>query len=398
MLNSTSGEMQTANRNGLHIAFDAQWYSTGPPSGCAVVRSLLPELIASRPPEDKFTLLVRRGDDLDGLARGLNSRVRLLEVPPLTVLGTNTIAVPFLLRHSGVDVLISQNFSPPWGRFNTVTLIYDLIHIRRPDLFTVLERIYLSPLRRLARRASRICTISEHEKGEMVRCGFAALKSVSVIPLAPRPAFLNASADAVRQAQLAYGLPERYVLYVGRLTSRKNLTTLLRAAAASKAVSEDCPIVLAGRRDRKTDDIKDLMTNLGKRVRVLGFVPEELLPGLVTGASLLAFVSLDEGFGLPPLEAISCGTPTLVSDLEVMHEVLGDAAVYVDPLSVDAVSVALDRMLAADYDSDVARSHRQRRASGFTWANSAAALSEAIDLVQDGGWGGSVVEDRRGGR
>lgn len=365
----------------VHIAFDAQWFSSGPPSGCAVVRSLLPELIAVRPTTDRFTILVRRGEHLQDLVDIVGDRLRVVEVPSFTVLGTNLLAVPLVLRNSDVDVLVSQNFSPPWGAFSTVTLIYDAIHLRRPELFSRLERVYLSPLRPLARRASRLCTISDHERRELVRSGLANQDMVTVLPLAPRPAFLTTTAESIREARAAYGLPEHYILYLGRLTSRKNLTTLLHAVNACDSVTPNCPLILAGSSDRKREDIEHLMRGLGARSRAIGFVAEEYLPGLVAGASLLTFLSLDEGFGLPPLEAIACGTPALVSDLGVLREVLGDAAVYVDPLSIEAVAGELDRMLAHGYNTVAMREQRLRRAQEFTWAKAATALSAAIDLT-----------------
>ncbi len=384
----------------VHIAFDARWYSHGNPSGRTVVRNLLPELLSLRPSSDDFTLLVRRGDDLAGLEAidDPSGRIRVKQLPSITALGTNAVVTPLALRKSDVDVVVSQFFSPLWGKFRTVTFVYDVIFLRRPDLFSRIERLYLSSFLPLARRASRLCTISEHERAQLVELGLGSSEEITVVPLAPRPEFFSATEESSATARAVYGLPARYVLCVGRLNVRKNLGALLGAVASTTSVTEECPLVLAGAPvgKGKSEELSTLLGQLGARARPLGFVDDALLPGLVAGAAVLVFVSLDEGFGLPPLEAMACGTPVLVSDRGVFREVCGEAACYVDPLSPSSIATALDELLADETDNAEQRERCRQRARLFTWARSAAALSQAIDLACGNG-GGRSHSDRTGG-
>ena len=147
----------------------------------------------------------------------------------------------------------------------------------------------------------------------------------------------------------AYHLPAKYILYVGTLERRKNLTTLVRAfAQARRMASLEHTLVLVGQRGWLYEDVFRTVEELGLRDRVLflGYVPDEDMATLYSHADLFAYLSLYEGFGLPPLEAMACGAPVLVSNVSSLPEVVGDAGVLVNPRDVPAIASELVRILS----------------------------------------------------
>jgi glycosyltransferase involved in cell wall biosynthesis len=184
--------------------------------------------------------------------------------------------------------------------------------------------------------------------------------------------------DAVRQK---YGLAERYTLYLGGLDKRKNVPALLRAFAALGDV--DWQLAISGRLRRDNPslfpDLPALAVELGieRRVRFLGFAPDEDKPALMRGATLFAFPSLYEGFGMDPLEALACGTPVVCSNRSSLPELMGDAALLVDPDDSAALAAAIRRVLIdAELRVDLA-ARGPAQAGKFTWTKTSKETCEA---------------------
>jgi glycosyltransferase involved in cell wall biosynthesis len=170
-----------------------------------------------------------------------------------------------------------------------------------------------------------------------------------------------------------FGIEGRYVLYVSNHQRKKNTERLVEAFAAVAADQPDVTLVMTGWHTPRFGLVLELIDrlHLRSRVRVLGHVPDDALPSLYASAALFALPSLHEGFGLPILEAMACGTPVLTSNVYALPEVAGDAAELVDPYSVEAIAQALTRLLD---DADHADELRQRglaRAAEFTWRRAA---------------------------
>jgi len=188
----------------------------------------------------------------------------------------------------------------------------------------------------------------------------------------------------IEKARQKYGLRERYVLFLGTVQPRKNLTRLVESFA--QIGDPTTQLVIAGRRGWLTDDLyrhADTLA-LGKHVRFPGYIAPEDVPALLTGATVFAFPSLYEGFGLPVLEAMACGTPVLCSNAASLPEVVGDAALLVDPHDTDSLGHALQRLLHDEtlrHDL-VARGFEQAR--HFSWESSARQIAAIIGKIEAG--------------
>jgi len=234
-------------------------------------------------------------------------------------------------------------------------------------------------LQRAARYATRLIAVSENTRRDVIDLLGVAPARIDVVPEAAAPEF-HPPADADRDTYLLtlahYGLHEGdYIICVGTIEPRKNL---VRLAAGFKAAVERRPefttkLVLAGGKGWKTGPIERGLAEvgLGERLVLPGRVPQEDLPALLHGARAAAYVSLYEGFGLPPLEAMACGTPVVASNNSSIPEVVGDAGLLVDPYDVEAIAAALGQVLTDDGLRAELAARGLRRAARFSWARTA---------------------------
>lgn len=177
------------------------------------------------------------------------------------------------------------------------------------------------------------------------------------------------SLDGLRKK---YRLPERFILYVGSIEPRKNLLRLLKAyRQLSPALRNEAKLVLAGFRGWDNAKVMALLQELRQDVTYLGYVDEEDLAGLYNLAEIFVYPALYEGFGLPPLEAMACGCPVMVSQVASLPEVCGEAAYYVDPLDVDSISHGLAELLGDTDRLNLMRQAGLVRSNQFSWQKSA---------------------------
>jgi glycosyltransferase involved in cell wall biosynthesis len=252
---------------------------------------------------------------------------------------------------ANVEAVLYQSFAPVWSRAARAVVVHDLIYLAHPELFTRAERLYFNLIPMLLPAAEVIVTVSEHVRSQVLdRFPRRDASTVMVVPNGVDDAFFldadegTARIDAARRALRIDG---PYVVAVGRVNPRKNLARLVMAMAQANLTG--VALVLAGSQDGPADPALRAALSSAKSTRVMavGHVPDEHLPGLYGGALAACYVSLDEGFGVPPLEAMAAGTPALVSDIPPLREVVGEAALRVDPLSVDAIADGL-RTLVCD--------------------------------------------------
>lgn len=327
---------QTAARENPRILLDAYWWSKGPASGRMIVRELLTTW-GERYPNDDVHLAVRAEDQAE-VAAATSFSVHVVRARPHALAAAS---MGYLARRIGADCIYSQNFAAI-SRRPTATFVHDVLFMTNPEWFTPVERAYLAPIPVLARRADLVLTSSESEA--------ARIRSTAGVT-AVTPVGLGVAAALTESAGVAPAgpVPERFALSVGRLNVRKNLERLLMAAAKSPAVSVDTPMLVVGEPEGRTADLPQLVreaTDLGS-IRFLGYVTDAELRWLYERAQVLAFVSLDEGFGLPPIEAASFGCPVIASDIAVFRETLVDANVtFVEPLDVPAMERALGNAMA----------------------------------------------------
>ncbi|MHB1005840.1 MAG: glycosyltransferase family 4 protein [Chloroflexota bacterium] len=365
---------------GLRVAYDAR-YVRDAYGGIARYAFCLLQALATAAPET--TLLVYHDPshpatrfDLAGLAGNANVSLRPLRVPLYSL--REQALWPPRLRRDGADLFYSPYFALPLlARLPRVCTVHDLMFERWPAYARGRwVRYYYRPMLRLAlSRAARVVAVSESTRVGLAAFYGTPAARVSVVPEAAAPGFrhpLPAAELAAVRARLA--LPERYVLAVGARRPHKNLGLAVRAFASIQAEVPQTLVVVGQATRRYPDEVAASLAVLpNARAREIGSVAEAELPALYALADALLMPSLDEGFGLPALEAMACGTPVVAGDRAALPEVVGDAAVLVDPTDGRAVAAALRAVLL---DPALAAALRQRglaRATAFSWSRSAAA-------------------------
>lgn len=256
---------------------------------------------------------------------------------------------------------------------NQVVTVHDVATVEFPaDFSGLFQKYYRWLLPRLLPRARAVITVSEYTRRRVLHHFNLAPEKVHAIPLGvdhqrfyPRPA---GQVEALRKK---LNLPKRYVLYVGSITGRKNVGRLITAWKKAQTQLPECELLIAGGGGATHVFNGSQLPQLPPRTRLLGRVEDADLPALLSGASLFTFVSLYEGFGLPPLEAMACGTPCLVSNVTSLPEVVGSAALTVNPEDENAIAAAMVKVLSnAKLAKELSRKGRQR-ASQFTWEETA---------------------------
>ena len=266
-------------------------------------------------------------------------------------------------------------------RVPTVLSIFDVTILMFPEWHPASRLAMIgSALAPAASRAARIVTPSHHTRNDLLKLLSLDPERVVVVPGGVDPIF-TPGPEAETAARLApLGLrPGDYLLFLGTIEPRKNLARLLEAAESA----EIGVLVLAGGRGWHNAAIRQAMARLARagRVRDLGYVPDDLRRPLLAGARAFVFPSLYEGFGLPPLEAMACGTPVLTSNVSSLPEVVGDAALYVDPTDVDAIAAGLTRIWRDDALRADLTARGLARARQFSWDRTARETLEVYRTV-----------------
>jgi glycosyltransferase involved in cell wall biosynthesis len=276
---------------------------------------------------------------------------------------------PWTLRRIGAHLVHGPAFvGPLLAPCPVVITIHDLSFIRFPTLFRPANRLYLTVLTRLsARRARRLIAVSAHTAAETTRLLGVPSERIDVVYHGVDPAFHPLPADEVAVFRQRQGLPERFVLCVGTLEPRKNQTRLVEAFA--RIHDGQVKLVLVGGKGWLYDELFTRVEALGlsKEIIFPGYVMNDELPLWYNAATILAYPSLYEGFGMPVLEAQACGTPVLTSNVSSLPEAAGDAASMVDPYDVEALAAELDRLLTDKLLRHELRKRGLAHASQFTW-------------------------------
>ncbi len=294
---------------------------------------------------------------------------------------------PRLARADGLALLHMTYIAPPRSPVPVVLSVHDISYRIFPQYFSPRVRLVLGLLvGPSVRHAARVIVISERTRQDVIRFYRVPPERIVVTPLAAAPQYSPQSEEEVGRIRRKYGLPERYFLAVGNVQPRKNLPRLVRAFAAvveQTAETRDVKLVIVGRSAWRGSEVETVVRQLGLQQRVLftGYVPDQDLPALYTGALAFCYPSLYEGFGLPPLEAMACGTPVVASNASSLPEVVGDAGLLVEPTSVAGIAAALYRLL---HDEEVRQEYSRRglaRAARFSWERTARLTRDVYDVV-----------------
>lgn len=282
------------------------------------------------------------------------------------------LVLPYLARRRGVDVLFCPNGNGPLTKqpFSVLLFVHD-VNAQKGWSSGIHQLYRQGAVPRAARVADRIATVSSFSKGEIVDALDVPADKVDVVPIGVDEVYTDDSPST------SVKLPERYILYVGSLNPRKNISNILRAhrlLRTDHGRSEELVIVGPGNKrifkNFEVSESSDIVTP--------GFLSVPELKFAYENAALLLYPSMYEGFGLPPLEAMGCGTPVVASDCASFPEVLNGAAVLVDPAEPEAIADAVNRVLTDDdlYDDLVARGHE--RVAQFDWKRAGQQLFSTI--------------------
>lgn len=344
-------------------------------------KSLIEELI--RIPDGPHIFIVAQNDDPE-LEFCDHANVTMIRVParlfrklPLRFL-LEQAALPFLLLRHRIDVLHSLHYSFPLVRFGTrqVVTLHDMTSFDMPEVHVPAKLFYYRVFIRAALRFSdKIIFVSHSTMRDCVRRVGSLRGGGEVIHLGKSDAFRpDLDMSGMRRVREKYGLRGEYVLYVGTIEPRKNLARLVSAFAEVSGRYPGLLLVIAGKKGWMYEDLMEAVRNtrLGSRVVFTGFIPEAEKPFLIASAKVFAYPSLYEGFGIPVLEALACGVPTLTSRVSSMPEVAGDAALLVDPKNIAELSLALDRLLSDEVLRKAMKQKALLQSAKFTWAKTAA--------------------------
>lgn len=304
------------------------------------VRNLLQGLAAVGE-EHSFILYTNR--QVDTRLPG-NFTVRLVRLPFPKFQAWFQIGLPIRLLLDKVDIFLGPFHRLPLiSSIPSVLTIHDLsgLLLKGYHLRSVIARNSLIPL--FVKKADRILADSRFTRDEVVHRFPLTEGRVDVVYPAPtRGLSREEDRTLLNSVRQSLGLPDRYILFLGTLEPRKNLPRLLEAyASIAHRIPQD--LVLTGRMGWRSSSLRELLDrrDIRERVHLTGFVEDRNLPALLTMADLMAYPSLYEGFGLPVVEAMACGTPVLTSSVSSLPEAAGGAAILVDPSSVEDIAEKL---------------------------------------------------------
>ena len=345
------------------------------------IRNILTEL--SRLDRTNEYVVLCRPDDLDsGDVLGRNFRMVPETAPTYSL--SEQFKIPLSLARENVRLVHEPHYVlPPLVRCRSVVTIHDCIHLVFPQyLPSKLAHVYAKgSMWTAAKKANRILTVSEASKRDILRFFAVDPDKVEVIYNAIDERFLAPAdferMDLVRQR---YQLDHPFVLYVGNIKPHKNIERLIDAfgRARTRGCLGDVKLIIIGDEISKYPGLRQSVHKhkLDKHVRFLGFQPMETLAAFYRLARAFVFPSLYEGFGLPPLEAMACGTPVVTSNVSSLPEVAGGAALLVDPHDADAIADGLCRALTDEALRAALIARGIERARSFSWGQSVRKIHE----------------------
>ena len=370
------------------------WFWQRPETGSGqYVRRLLAALSRLQP-ESEFWVLLPTTLPSEEAPAARNVASILVHAPP-TALGKvwwEQVAVPRAARRLGVDVLHVPYWAPPlWPGAPTVVTVHDLIPLLLPDYRGgAAVRLYTSLVRAATPHATLLLTDSEASRQDILHHLRVPAERVQAVHLAADDVYTPTPEPGDNRVLGEFGLDPGYVLYLGGFDVRKNLRGLFDAFAWVHKALDQARLVVAGKLPaRDTDfapDPRRLAWEAGLpdgRVRFIGSPPEASKPALYRGARAFVFPSRYEGFGLPPLEALSCGVPVVGSCATSLPEVVGNAGVLTDPADAAGMSGALIQILNDDGFYHELRQCAICQARKFSWTVTAqktfAAYRQAVE-------------------
>ena len=356
----------------MNIGIDVHAAEADGSGNCTYIRRTLKALFALDPPHDFILYATDKHHPFYGeIPRRPN--IRLREIPVSQAL----IRIPVFLARATVrdklDVLHVQYIAPPFHRGKLVATIHDLAFLHVPETFSKFfvrrSKVFV---RRTARKAARVITGSRYSHDDIVGAYGLDPRKIEIIPYGVSPEFSHGDGGRDDAVIAARGLHPPYVLCVGRLNPRKNLISLARAFERMKGgAGLPHQLVIVGKEDFETTQTLAAIQNIRRDIVLTGYVPDAELPALYRKADIFIYPSLFEGGGLPLLEAMAAGVPSIASNATSLPEIIGDAGILVDPLSEDDIGRALIRMATDPALREECRKKGRSRAGLFSWDSAA---------------------------
>jgi glycosyltransferase involved in cell wall biosynthesis len=321
--------------------------------------------------DSRFLYTVFTGQDAPVPRRLNTSRTHLATHRPLSRIVWEQAVQPALTGQ--LDLLHALAYvTPVLTRKPTVVTVHDLSFLHNPERFRAANRNYLQLFTRLSvKRAKRVIAVSEHTKKDVMQVYGLPADKIDVVYSGLDSHFRRPPTQEIEEFRLAHGLPERFILYLGTIEPRKNLSTLIRAY--DKVRPEGIKLVCAGGRGWMYQDVFQTVEELrlSRDVIFPGFLPEDDLPLWYSAAEVFVYPSAYEGFGLPVIEALACKVPTITTNASSLPEAAGDAALMVPPDDSEALADTLANLLADPaLQSDLA-TRGPKQAGRFTWQRAA---------------------------
>ncbi|RJQ33525.1 MAG: glycosyltransferase family 1 protein [Actinobacteria bacterium] len=294
-----------------------------------------------------------------------------------------TLRIPTDFLVSEANVVHLPDFVLPAPNKPTVLTVPDLTFIRYPEYYTLKNRLYMkSVAAHSINKAKAIITYSKATKNDLVEIFGVANNKITSIYLGVDEHFKPSTDKEIENIKNKYKLPDRYILSLGTIEPRKNYNRLLGAyLKLKKNTADNTSLVIAGKKGWHCKNFLEKLDNAGKNVIWLNFVDEADLPALYTSASVFVYPSLYEGFGLPPLEAMACGTPVVCSNTSSLPEVVGDAALQVDPYKTGEIAEAVYKILDGKELADKLSKKGIDRAKQFSWKKTAEQTLEVYKSI-----------------
>jgi glycosyltransferase involved in cell wall biosynthesis len=373
----------------LRIAIDAHSVGTGLAGNESYITNLI-EALAEIDNVNRYTLYVTKNEAVERF-RNRWPHVSVRQTLPHTPLVRIPLTLSTELRRRPVDLLHVQYTAPPFAPCPVIATIHDISFEHLPETFKRRSRIQLRlTVRRTARAATRILVPSRYTRRDITETYGVEPERIDVTPLAAPAHFAPVRDEGeLRRVRKLYKIEGDYILTVGSIQPRKNLTCLIKAYALLRRARPHVKLpqlVLVGKRAwLYGETLRGIKEHELEALTVLtGYVSETDLPALYSGALCFVYPSYFEGFGLPPLEAMQCGAPVVAGDKTSLPEVVGDAGLLVDPFDVDALAQAIARLIDDASLRIQLRARGIKQATRFSWHETARLTLEAYDRAIGG--------------
>ena len=332
----------------MKIGIDAHSIGSGNSGNETYYRSLLKALNRV---DDDNNYVVYGTNELALLDLRINpGQFRISRVSPATPYARIPFAMPFQAKRDRIDVFHAQFIVPPFLTCPVVSTVPDVAFEHYPQFFPAYHVAWSKKLIPWSvRRADHVITVSEFSKRDLVNIYDIDPDKISVTYEAAEQDYFPRDRELAKERiARSYGIERPFVLYVGRIQARKNLPLLIEAFAQVRRGGLAYDLVLAGNSEWNGTPLSERIAELGlsQNVIMTGYVPREDLPWFYNAADVFAYPSFFEGFGLPVMEAMACGTPVVTSKGSSLGEIAAEAALLVDPTDVPAIAAALQQLLS----------------------------------------------------